>query len=234
MLTVSGLQGGYGQTPVLFDVSLRAPAKARSSRCSAATAWERRQRSCSIMGILPPTGGEVSFRGRPIHRQASYRIAQCGIGLVPEGRQVFPTLTVRENLIATAANRTGHTTPWCVDAILELFPALLPRIGTRAILLSGGEQQMLAIGRALMTNPHLMILDEATEGLAPVVRRDIWQVLAKLKSLGHSILVIDKNVSDLIELATKHYVVEKGRTVWSGTSRDLRDNRDVHEKYLSV
>jgi branched-chain amino acid transport system ATP-binding protein len=188
----------------------------------------------SIMGIAPVSSGEIRFGGRRIDAAPSFRIAQAGIGLVPEGRQVFPNLTVRENLVATAANRADRRAPWTLDGILDLFPALGERLTSMANLLSGGEQQMLAIGRALMTNPKLLILDEATEGLAPLVRREIWACLERLKQDGQAILVIDKNVEDLARIADRHYVIEKGRVVWTGTSDELRSRQDVLSEKLGV
>jgi len=193
----------------------------------------------SIMGLTPIRSGEILFEGRPIHGLAPYKVAQAGLGLVPEGRQVFPNLTVRENLVATATNRAAaHRTctrePWTVERIFALFPALADRRDAMGGLLSGGEQQMLAIGRALMTNPALLILDEATEGLAPLIRRDIWACLTALKASGHSILIIDKNVEALIRLADRHYVLEKGEVVWSGPSAALAADKELQHRYLGV
>ena len=165
---------------------------------------------------------------------SSFRIAKSGLGLVPEGRQVFPNLTVRENLVATAANRRNDPTPWTLDRIFEMFPSLQARATSMGNLLSGGEQQMLAIGRALMTNPSLLILDEATEGLAPLVRDEIWACLRNIKDDGLSILVVDKNISDLIKLADRHHVVEKGRVVWAGTSEELSADKELQDRYLGV
>jgi len=181
------------------------------------------------MGITPARSGTIRFEGKPIQNLPSYRIAQAGLGLVPEGRQVFPNLTVRENLIATAT--PGR---WILDSVLDLFPGLRERQGQLGGLLSGGEQQMLAIGRALMTNPRLLILDEATEGLAPLVRAEIWRCLERLKASGLAVLLIDKNVEALTRLADHHYVLEKGRVVWSGTSAELRAREDVQHRYLGV
>jgi branched-chain amino acid transport system ATP-binding protein len=184
----------------------------------------------AIMGILRPQGGTVRFDGAPIGRLPSYRIARLGLGLVPEGRQIFPNLTVRENLVATASRR-GR---WDLVAVLALFPALRERQGQLGSLLSGGEQQMLAIGRALMTNPRLLILDEATEGLAPRIRTEIWRVLATLKAAGQAILVVDKNIAPLLRLADRHFVLERGRTVWSGTSAELAAAPELQHRYLGV
>ena len=188
----------------------------------------------SIMGLVPPRSGQISFDGQQIEQAQSFKIARMGIGLVPEGRQVFPNLTVSENLIATASNRTGNKDPWTVEKIFDMFPEIARRKNGMANLLSGGEQQMLAIGRALMTNPRLLILDEATEGLAPLVRDDIWACLSMLKKQGQSILVIDKNVHALTEIADRHYMIEKGQVVWTGTSAELAANEDIQHQYLGV
>jgi branched-chain amino acid transport system ATP-binding protein len=188
----------------------------------------------TIMGLLPAHAGAIEYRGRAIQALPSFRIAKLGVGLVPEGRQIFPNLTVAENLTATAGNRGGSANPWVLGRIFDLFPALAERQGHMGNQLSGGEQQMLAIARALMTNPGLLILDEATEGLAPMVRADIWKVLEMLKSEGQSILVIDKNVEILSRIADRHYIIEKGSVVWTGASADLRDSEDIQHRYLGV
>ncbi|MEW6690960.1 MAG: ABC transporter ATP-binding protein, partial [Pseudomonadota bacterium] len=183
----------------------------------------------SIMGMVRPKGGSVEFEGKPLVGLPAYRIAQAGIGLVPEGRQVFPNHTVRENLVATA--RAGA---WNLEKVFDLFPGLRVREANYGNQLSGGEQQMLAIGRALMTNPRLLILDEATEGLAPMIRAEIYRSIERLKALGLSILVIDKDVKALIRVADVHYMLEKGRVVWTGSSRELAANEDVQHRYLGV
>ncbi|MET0670116.1 MAG: ABC transporter ATP-binding protein [Xanthobacteraceae bacterium] len=188
----------------------------------------------SIMGLTPARAGSIRFGGEEIRALPSYRVGQLGIGLVPEGRQVFPNLSCRENLVATAANRSGGTDPWTLDRVCDLFPRLGERFGSMGNQLSGGEQQMLAIGRALMTNPRLLILDEATEGLAPLIRAEIWQCLTRLKTSGQSILVIDKNVEALTRIADRHYLIERGRVVWSGTSRELAAAPDVQHRYLGI
>jgi branched-chain amino acid transport system ATP-binding protein len=188
----------------------------------------------AVMGIVRLQAGRVNFDGRPLHGLPPHRVAQAGVGLVPEGRQVFPNLTVRENLVATAANRRRAPEPWTVERVFELFPPLAARARTLGSALSGGEQQMLSIARALMTNPALLILDEATEGLAPLVRSDIWACLERLKRSGLSILLIDKHVEALTRLADHHYVLEKGRVVWNGTSAELRARQDVQHQYLGV
>jgi branched-chain amino acid transport system ATP-binding protein len=233
MLSVRQIETHYGASQALFGVSLEIGARevvtlmGRNGMGKTTTVH-------SIMGIVPVSTGEIHFEGRRIDGVASFRIGQAGIGLVPEGRQVFPNLTVRENLIATAANRTGQSTPWTLARVLEMFPALGERLSSMGNLLSGGEQQMLAIGRALMTNPKLLVLDEATEGLAPLVRRDIWACLGRLKQEGQAILVIDKNVEDLARIADRHYVIEKGRMVWSGTTGELRSRQDLLSEKLGV
>jgi branched-chain amino acid transport system ATP-binding protein len=186
------------------------------------------------MGIARPKAGTILFNRKPIHGLPSYRIAQAGLGLVPEGRQVFPNLTVRENLVATAANRARNPQPWTLERVFGLFVNLKERQSHYGNQLSGGEQQMLAIGRALMTNPRLLILDEATEGLAPLIRAEIYRSIEQLKAEGLSILVIDKDVVALTRVADRHYVLEKGRVVWSGTSSELAANSDVQHRYLGV
>jgi branched-chain amino acid transport system ATP-binding protein len=188
----------------------------------------------SIMGLVRPRAGAIAFDGRPIFGAPSHKVAQAGIGLVPEGRQIFPNLSVRENLVATAANRSGSATPWTFERVIELFPSLAGRLNNLGNQLSGGEQQMLAVGRALMTNPKLLILDEATEGLAPLIRHEIWQCLARLKALGQAILVIDKNVDALTRIADRHYIIEKGRVVWTGGSAALRADPELQHRYLGV
>jgi branched-chain amino acid transport system ATP-binding protein len=188
----------------------------------------------ALMGILPRRAGRVHFEGRPLHGLPPHRVARAGLGLVPEGRQVFPNLTVRENLVATAANHRRVAEPWTVERVFGLFPQLAARARGHGATLSGGEQQMLAIGRALMTNPKLLILDEATEGLAPLIRAEIWACLERLKTSGLSILLIDKQVEALTRLADHHYVLERGRVVWSGTSAELRARPDVQHRYLGV
>jgi branched-chain amino acid transport system ATP-binding protein len=233
MLSVRDLETAYGRSQVLFRVSLEIKASevvtllGRNGMGKTTTVR-------SIMGIVRPQGGKISFLGREILGVPSYRIAQAGVGLVPEGRQVFPNLTVRENLIATAANRSGSGEPWTLERIFDLFPNLKQRQGNYGNQLSGGEQQMLAIGRALMTNPRLLILDEATEGLAPLIRIEIFNSIERLKASGLSILVIDKDVKALSRVADRHYVLEKGRVVWSGTSGDLSANSDMQQRYLGV
>lgn len=188
----------------------------------------------SIMGIVPPMRGEIRLRGERIDRCSPDHIARAGIALVPEGRHIFPNLTVLENLVAFAANRARKDHPWTLDRVFALFPRLEERRNNMGNQLSGGEQQMLAIGRALMINPHLVILDEATEGLAPLVRDEIWRCLAALKQSGLAILVIDKYVRALIDIADRHYIVERGAVVWSGDSAALGAQPEIWERYLGV
>lgn len=188
----------------------------------------------SLMGILKPRAGSIKLDGVEVMGSKSFKMAQLGLGLVPEGRQIFPNLSVRENLIATASNHLEMGDPWTIERIYDLFPELAERKTSMGNLLSGGEQQMLAVGRALMTNPKLLILDEATEGLAPLIRDKIWNALAQIRDSGLSILVIDKNLNDLFKLADRHYIVEKGQVVWSGTSTELQKSSDVQERYLGI
>ncbi len=188
----------------------------------------------SILGLTRTRAGSIRFEGREIRALPAYRVAKLGIGLVPEGRQIFPNLTVRENLVATAANRAGAGNPWTLHRVFRLFPLLAERGESMGTKLSGGEQQMLAVGRALMTNPKLLILDEATEGLAPLMRAEIWRCLAGLKAAGLSILLIDKNVVALTRIADRHYIIEKGQVVWTGTSPQLAAASDIQQRYLSI
>lgn len=233
MLSVKGINSFYGASQVLFGMELEVNT-AEVVTLLGRNGMGKTTTLNTLMGILQAQAGEIVFNGENITALPSYRIAQLGLGLVPEGRQVFPNLTVRENLVATAADRHGHENPWTLDRVFAMFPELASRRTSMGNLLSGGEQQMLAIGRALMTNPELLILDEATEGLAPLIRQEIWNCLSQLKAEGLSILVVDKNIADLTRLADRHYVIEKGRVVWSGSSADLADSADVQERYLGV
>jgi branched-chain amino acid transport system ATP-binding protein len=233
MLSVRGLQAAYGASQVLFGVDLTVRA-GEVVTLLGRNGMGKTTTVRTIMGILPRRAGEVELDGERLDGLPSYRVAQRGLGLVPEGREVFPTLTVRENLVATAANRLRLPQPWTTDRIYAMFPQLAARARAFAGTLSGGEQQMLAIGRALMTNPRLLILDEATEGLAPLVRAEIWRCVEQVKASGQSLLVIDKNVRALTRIADTHYVLEKGRIVWAGTSAELRAREDVQHRYLGV
>ena len=232
MLEVVGLEAGYGDGRVLFGVELAVGA-GEVVTLLGRNGMGKTTTLSTIMGILRAQGGTVRFGGAPIHHLPAYRIARLGLGLVPEGRQIFPNLTVRENLVATAADSEKHG-QWTLDTVLDLFPALRERLGSLGALLSGGEQQMLAIGRALMTNPRLLLLDEATEGLAPRIRDEIWRVLARLKAGGQAILLVDKNITSLLRLANRHYILEKGRTVWSGSSAELAAASELQHRYLGV
>ena len=232
MLSVEGLQAGYGAARVLFDVSFTVGA-GEVVTLIGRNGMGKTTTVSAVMGLLPPRGGRVRFAGRTLTGEKPHRIAKAGIGLVPEGRQIFPTLTVEENLIATAADRHAAG-QWTLAKVYDLFPRLKERRTNLGTQLSGGEQQMLAIGRALMTNPRLVILDEATEGLAPLVRQTIWDALARLKAEGHAILVIDKNIDALARLADRHVVIEKGRVVWQGTSPELKADPAVKERFLHV
>ena len=235
LLEVRGLTAAYGRSQVLFGVDLEVGAGEMTSLLGR-NGMGKTTTVYSIMGLVPPLEGSVRMAGRELSGQPPWRIGQAGIGLVPEARQVFPNLSAHENLVATArARRDGAGGEgWTVERVYELFPALAERRGTPGSLLSGGEQQMLSIGRALMTNPVLLILDEATEGLAPLVRREIWACLARLKAAGQSILIIDKNIDDLTRIADRHFILEKGRIVWSGTSGKLRSSPDAIARHLGI
>lgn len=233
MLQVKHLETFYGASQALFDISLDIDA-GEVVTILGRNGMGKTTTVNTLMGIVRSQRGQILFEGRPMHRLASYQIARMGLTLVPEGRQIFPNLTVRENLVATAANRVGRRHPWTVDGVFEMFPVLAARRRHMGSLLSGGEQQMLAIGRALMTNPKLLMLDDATEGLAPLVRRQIWACLENLKQTGQAILVIDKNMEDLTRLADRHYMVEKGKVVWHGDSARLRQQANGLQRYLGV
>ena len=233
MLEVRDLETAYGRSQVLFQVSFDIR-QGEVLTLLGRNGMGKTTTVKSVMGICRPRAGTIRFDGKPIQNLPSYRIAQAGLGLVPEGRQVFPNLTVRENLIATAANRRRDAEPWTLERVFKLFPGLQERQRHYGNQLSGGEQQMLAIGRALMTNPRLLILDEATEGLAPMVRHDIHRSIERLKAEGLSILVIDKDVKALTKLADRHFVLEKGRVVWSGTSAELAASADIQRKYIGI
>ena len=233
MLSVESLTSGYGDSQVLFGMSFEIAA-GEVVNLMGRNGMGKTTTVSTVMGLVRPTGGSIRVDGVPVQGQPPYRIAQRGLGLVPEGRQVFPTLTVEENLVATSANRGGGPARWTVDAVVELFPRLGERRRHLGGQLSGGEQQMLAIGRALMTNPKLLILDEATEGLAPIIREEIWNCLGRLKAEGEAILVIDKTVSALLGLAYRHYVVEKGQVVWQGDSGAFQADAGIIDRYLHV
>ncbi|WP_300302563.1 ABC transporter ATP-binding protein [Ferrovibrio sp.] len=233
MLEVEAIDTFYGRSQVLFGMNL-AIAAGEVVTLMGRNGMGKTTTIRSIMGLTPAARGKIRFRGEDIRSLPSYRVAKVGLGLVPEGRQIFPNLSVKENLIATAANRNGASQPWTYERVVELFPRLAERANNMGNQLSGGEQQMLAVGRALMTNPHLLILDEATEGLAPLIRLEIWNCLERLKQTGQSILVVDKNVEALTRLANRHYVIEKGRVVWQGDSEALRAAPDIRHRYLGI
>ncbi len=233
LLAVAGIETMYGRSQALFGVTL----ELRSGEVVTLLGRNGMGKTTtvrSIMGLTPAARGSIRFQDRAIERLPPYRIAQLGVGLVPEGRQIFPNLSTRENLIATAAVRADARDPWTLEKVFALFPRLAGRRNSMGGQLSGGEQQMLAIGRALMTNPILLILDEATEGLAPLIRDEIWACLARIKSLGYSILLIDKNLGNVLDIADRHYILEKGKVVWSGRSDELRADEQLLHRYLGV
>jgi branched-chain amino acid transport system ATP-binding protein len=233
MLQVDKITTYYGPSQALFGVSLNIEESAVVTLLGR-NGMGKSSTIRSIMGLTPIRSGSIHFRGQATHRLASYRIARLGIGLVPEGRQIFPNLTVRENIIATAANYQRSPEPYCLEDILTIFPKLADRLDNYGNQLSGGEQQMLAIGRALMINPLLLVLDEATEGLAPLVRKEIWRGLNILKSKGLAILIVDKNIDALMAIADHHYIMEKGLIAWHGTTEELRANPQLRSQYLGV
>ncbi len=233
LLKVDELVAGYGRSQVLFGMSL----EIQPGQCVTLLGRNGMGKTTTIkniMGMHAPWKGKVSFRGAAVGGLPVYRVAQAGIGLVPEGRQIFPNLSVRENLVATAADRRKRSSPWSLERVYGLFPRLAERASNFGNQLSGGEQQMLAIGRALMTNPELLILDEATEGLSPLVRQEIWAALAELRREGMGILVIDKNIVPLLALADHHYIIEKGQIVWNGSSEKLKQLPEICHKYLGA
>jgi len=233
LLQVENLETAYGASQVLFGLDL----VIRSGEVATLLGRNGMGKTTtvrSIMGLTPARSGVIRFRGERIETRRPDRIARCGIALVPEGRQIFPNLSVRENLVAFAENRSATRDPWTLAKVLAFFPGLAGRMDNLGGRLSGGEQQMLAIGRALMTNPHLLILDEATEGLAPLVREEIWRCLAALKSAGQTILVIDKYVERLIAIADHHTVLSRGRVAWRGSSAELGADRSLWHRYLGV
>ena len=233
MLTVKNIETHYGASQALFGISMNVR-NGEVVTLIGRNGMGKTTSINSIMGITPITRGSIFFEDVQIEHLESFKINRKGIALVPEGRQVFPNLTVRENLVAISANRNNHTSPWNLSKILDLFPQLSTRIDSMANLLSGGEQQMLAIGRSLMTNPKLLLLDEATEGLAPLVRNEIWRCLNQLKNEGISILVVDKNINDLARIADMHYVIEKGQIVWQGNSTELLNHKDFLGNKLGI
>ncbi|MEM7302640.1 MAG: ABC transporter ATP-binding protein [Pseudomonadota bacterium] len=233
MLEVSSLEAGYGRSQVLFGVDLKIGA-GEVVTLLGRNGMGKTTTIKSIVGLLSTKAGGIRFNGQTLSGQKPHRIGRMGVALVPEGRQIFPTLTVRENLVATSANRNGRESPWTLDRVYDLFPRLGERAGQMGSSLSGGEQQMLAIGRALMTNPHLLILDEATEGLAPIIRREIYDCLIGLKAEGESILIVDKNLDELSRIADSHVIIEKGKTCWQGDHDAFENQPDLKHRYLGV
>jgi branched-chain amino acid transport system ATP-binding protein len=234
-MRVEQLQAGYGASQVLFDISFDVCAGQVVTLLGRNGMGKSTTVKC-ISGLLKPRAGQINFCGQATHSARPHVIGQLGLGLVPEGRQVFPTLTVYENLVATASTRnvSAGTTPWTIDRVNQLFPRLKERSKQLAGKMSGGEQQMLAVGRALMTNPKLLVLDEATEGLAPLIRQEIWNCLQLLKESGQAMIVIDKNLNSLIPLADRHYVIEKGRVVWQGDAAKMKAERSTVESLLKA
>ncbi|WP_319547852.1 ABC transporter ATP-binding protein [Desulfogranum marinum] len=233
MLKVESIETYYGQSQALFGITLNLM-EGEVVTLLGRNGMGKSTTISSIMGLTPISKGKISFLGKSIDRSPSYSIARLGIGLVPEGRQIFPTLTVRENLLATAADYTHSSSPYTLADILTIFPRLGERLNNYGNQLSGGEQQMLAIGRALMINPRLLILDEATEGLAPLVRQEIWHGLGILKAKGLAILVVDKNIQALFKIAERHYIIEKGKVVWTGTTSQLQSQPELQTQFLGV
>ena len=233
MLEINGLETAYGQSQVLFGMELNV-GKGEVVTLLGRNGMGKTTTLHSVMGLVPSRSGNIRFQGQELRELPSYQIAKTGLSLVPEGRQIFPNLTVLENLVATASNRSQSENPWNLDRVFDLFPRLPNRIHHMGNQLSGGEQQMLAIGRALMTNPKLLILDEATEGLAPMIRNEIWNCVSSLKSAGQSILLVDKNIDALTRIADRHYIIEKGKVVWKGTSSELQGDQDLQHRFLGV
>ena len=233
MLVINGLETAYGQSQVLFGMELNV-GKGEVVTLLGRNGMGKTTTLHSVMGLVPSRSGNIRFQGQELRELPSYQIAKTGLSLVPEGRQIFPNLTVHENLVATASNRSQSENPWKLDRVFDLFPRLPNRIHHMGNQLSGGEQQMLAIGRALMTNPKLLILDEATEGLAPLIRNEIWNCVSSLKTAGQSILLVDKNIDALTRIADRHYIIEKGKVVWDGTSSELQGDQDLQHRFLGV
>jgi branched-chain amino acid transport system ATP-binding protein len=233
LLEVDGLETAYGTSQVLFGVNL-AIAPGEVTTLLGRNGMGKTTTVRSVLGLTPSRSGQVRFLGHRIDGLAPDRIARMGLAVVPEGRQIFPNLSVQENLVAFAARRNDSASPWTLERVYDLFPRLAERRRNMGNQLSGGEQQMLAIGRALMTNPHLLILDEATEGLAPLIREDIWRCLHTLREQGQTTLVIDKYVQRLIGLADNHTIIERGRVVWHGSSAALSADPGLWQRYIGV
>ena len=233
MLTLNNVETHYGASQALFGVSLNIE-PAGVTTLLGRNGMGKTTTISSIMNIKSKTSGSVLFNGQDITNLPSFKIAKLGIGLVPEGRQIFPNLTTHENLIATANFTKTKNLTWTLERVYELFPNLKSRAKFMGNLLSGGEQQMLAIGRALLTNPKLLILDEATEGLAPIIREKIWEALKNIRDSGIPILIIDKNLKDLLTISDSHNIIHKGKIVWSGSSVQLRSSEDVTQTFLGI
>ena len=233
MLNIRQLAAKYGPSQALFNVDLDVPPGEVVGLIGRNGMGRSTVIKC-LFGLLRPCGGSIELDGASLDGLPPYRVGRLGLSLVPEGRQIFPTLTVEENLVATAASRPGGKAAWTLPAVYELFPRLRERRGNLGTQLSGGEQQMLAIGRALMTNPRLLVLDEATEGLAPVVRAEIWKVLKRLKDEGLAMIVVDKNTKALLRLSDRNFILDKGATVWRGTSPDLAAQPELITRYVGV
>jgi len=233
LLEIDAIETAYAESQVLFGISL-AIREGEVCTLLGRNGMGKTTTVRSIMGLTRARAGTIRFRGERVDAWPTDRIARAGIALVPEGRQIFPNLSVAENLLAFADNRNQAHEPWTAPRVFEFFPQLAARRDNMGSQLSGGEQQMLAIGRALMTNPHLLILDEATEGLAPLIREEIWRCLAALKAAGQSILVIDKYVERLIAIADRHTIIERGRVAWQGSSPELANNRELWHRYLGI
>ena len=227
------METSYGQSQVLFGINLKIN-QGEVVTLIGRNGMGKTTTINSIMGLVKIKSGLIIFDGNHVQNKPPYKVARTGIGLVPEGRQIFPNLSVYENLEATSSNRYKNSNPWTLNRVLQLFPRLNDRLKNMGNQLSGGEQQMLAIGRALMTNPRLLILDEATEGLAPLIKKEIWDCLKGLKSSGQSILVVDKNIKALTDLADRHYIMEKGKIVWIGDSSTLNSNKEIQNRYLGI
>ena len=232
LLDVRDIASSYGLSQVLFDVSF-VVGDGEVVTLMGRNGMGKTTTVRSLMGLVRPHAGEIRFRGERVDGSPTHRIARLGIGLVPEGRHIFPNLTVRENLVM-AERRRGGADAWTVERVFEMFPRLAERVANRGNHLSGGEQQMLAIGRALMTNPSLLVLDEATEGLAPKIREEIWAKLQDLKSTGLAIIVIDKDIDALCAFADRHYILEKGEVIWTGSTAELVANKELQDRYLGV
>jgi branched-chain amino acid transport system ATP-binding protein len=233
LIEMRNIEAGYGSAKVLFGLSLTI-GEGEVVTLIGRNGMGKTTTVRTLMGLVRATSGEITLAGERIEKMPPHSIARLGVGLVPEGRQIFPNLSVRENLVMAGIDRNWGAEAWTFDRVIDFFPRLGERLSNSGTQLSGGEQQMLAIGRALMTNPRLLVLDEATEGLAPVIREEIWNRLGMLKRSGLSILVIDKELEALCELADRHYVLEKGEIAWSGSTAELMANPSIHETYLGV